>query len=93
MVIIKDNATLSQGALLLAGNHNYKSEAFDLMVGEIRIGEGAWVCAKSIVGPGVTLERNAILSLGSTTSSDLKENGIYQGNPAVFIKERKIEKQ
>lgn len=92
-VTIEDNATLSQGALLLTGNHNYKTQAFDLIIGEIHIGEGAWVCAKSIVGPGVRVGRNAMLSLGSRTTTDLRENGIYQGNPAQFIKDRKIEEE
>lgn len=87
-VLIEDNGTVSQGALLLTGNHNYKSVNFDLIIGEISIGEGAWVCAKSIVGPGVKVGRNAILALGSRTTQDLKENGIYSGNPAEYIKER-----
>lgn len=88
MVTIEDNVTISQGALLLTGNHNYKSEAFDLMVGEIHLKEGSWVGAKAIVGPGVTLEKHAVLSLGSRTAKDLSESGIYEGVPAVFVKKR-----
>ena len=90
-VVLEDNVTVSQGALLLTGNHNYKKASFDLMIGEITVEEGAWVCAKSIVGPGVTIGRNAILSLGSITTSDLKADGIYSGQPATYIKERIIE--
>ncbi|MDZ7624210.1 MAG: hypothetical protein U5J96_07185 [Ignavibacteriaceae bacterium] len=36
-VKIGNNVCLSQGALLLCGNHNYKKETFDLIVGDITL--------------------------------------------------------
>jgi putative colanic acid biosynthesis acetyltransferase WcaF len=89
-VVIENNVCISQGALLICGNHNYKSSSFDLMVAPITLREGSWVGAKSIVGPGVTLESNSILSLGSVASKDLESFAIYRGNPAIKIKERTI---
>ena len=89
-VRIKSHACLSQGAMLLCGNHNYKSTSFDLMVGEIEIGEGAWVGAHSVVCPGVKLASHAVLSVGSVLTHDAKAYTIYQGNPAKPIKEREI---
>jgi len=91
LVKLGNNVTISQGALLLTGNHDYTSRSFDLMFGEIHLEDGSWVGAKATVGPGVTLHKNAILSLGSMASKDLKENGIYVGNPAVLIKQRVFE--
>lgn len=88
MVKLGNNVTISQGALLLTGNHNFKSKSFALMVGEITLCEGSWVGAMAIVGPGVTLNENAILSLGSRATKDLEANGIYDGIPAVRVKER-----
>jgi len=87
-VTIDEGATISQGALLLTGNHNYKSEQFDLMVSEIYIEEGAWVGAKAIVGPGVRIGKNSMLTLGSRTSKSLDAGGIYDGIPAQRVKER-----
>lgn len=55
-----------------------------------KIEDGAWVGAKTTVCPGVTVHRNAILTVGSVATKDLELNGIYQGNPAVKIRERKI---
>lgn len=92
MVDIGANACISQGSMLLCGNHNYKSPTFDLMVGEIHIEEGAWVGAQSVVCPGVTMKSHSVLSVGSVASSDLDAYGIYRGNPAIKIKERVIEK-
>lgn len=89
-VVIDNNACLSQGAMLLCGNHNYKSETFDLMIGEIHIEEGAWVGAKAVVCPGVTMKSHSVLTVGSVASDDLDAYGIYRGNPAIKIKERVI---
>lgn len=89
-VAIEDNACISQGAMLLCGNHNYKKSTFDLIVGEIKIEEGAWVGAQSTVCPGVTLHSHAILAVGSVATKDLEAHTIYQGNPAKKVRERKI---
>ena len=84
-VSIGDHACISQGALLLCGNHNYRKPTFDLMVGNITLEEGAWVGAKAIVGPGVTMKSHAVLSAGSVAGSDLESWSIYRGNPTQLI--------
>ena len=58
-VTLADNVCISQGAFLLCGNHNFKSSSFDLMLGPITIESGAWLGAKSIVCPGVTVASHA----------------------------------
>lgn len=64
-VIIKDNCCISQGVYFCTGNHDFKKETFDLISEEITINKNSWVGAKSIIGPGVILKENSILSLGS----------------------------
>jgi putative colanic acid biosynthesis acetyltransferase WcaF len=89
-VIVDDHVCLSQGAMLLTGNHNYKSAAFDLIVAPICLESGAWIGAKSIVCPGVCCRSHSVLSVGSVATRDLETYGIYQGNPAVKVRERTI---
>lgn len=89
-VYIGDNAVLSQGAMLLCGNHNYKKDTFDLMIGEICIEDGAWVGAKATVCPGVSMKSHSILTVGSVATKDCEPYSIYQGLPAVKIKDRNI---
>lgn len=90
-VTIGANACISQGALLLCGNHNYKREKFDLIVGDIRLEEGVWIGAKAIVTPRIVCYSHAILTAGSVATSNLEAYGIYQGNPAVKIRIREIQ--
>lgn len=90
-VTIGDNVCISQGAMLLTGNHNYKNPGFDLIVRGITLEHGVWIGAQAIVCPGVTCRRNSILTVYSVAVSSLDENKIYQGNPAVFIRQRIFE--
>ena len=90
-VTIGSNVCISQGAMLLCGNHNYKKTTFDLMVGEITVEDGAWIGAKCLVCPGVKVASHCVLTVGSVATKDCVANGIYKGNPAVKIKDRKIE--
>lgn len=90
-VEIGNNSCISQGALLLCGNHNYKKVSFDLMVGDITLEEGCWVGAKSLVTGGVIMHSHSVLSAGSVATSALDAYGIYAGNPATKVRERVIE--
>lgn len=90
-VTIGDNVCISQGAMLLCGNHNYKKTTFDLMIGEIKLEEGVWVGAQSVVCPGVTMKSHSVLAVGSIATKDCEAYAIYQGNPAVKVKDRVIE--
>lgn len=90
-VTIENNVCVSQGVMLLCGNHNYKKQSFDLMVGDIILKDGSWVGAKSIICPGVTVESDSVISVGSVVSSSTEKNFIYRGNPALKVKERSFE--
>jgi len=81
---------LSQGAYLLTGSHDYKKEAFDLILGEIILEDGVWIGAKAIVCPNVVCHSHSVLAVGSVATKDLEEFGVYQGNPAIFKRKRKI---
>jgi putative colanic acid biosynthesis acetyltransferase WcaF len=89
-VSIGKNCCLSQGAMLLCGNHNYKKETFDLITGAITIEDGAWVGALSIVCPGITLKTHSILSVSSVATETLEAYTMYKGNPAQKVRERVI---
>ncbi len=89
-VSIGNHVCLSQGAMLLTGNHNYKKATFDLIIGKIVLEEGAWIGAKAVVCPGVTCRSHSVLAVGSVAVKDLDPYTIYQGNPAQWVRERTI---
>lgn len=87
---IASNVCISQGAMLLGGNHDYSSGTFDLMIGPIILEEGAWIGAKAVICPGVTCHSHAILGVGGVATKNLEPYGIYMGNPAVKVRERQV---
>jgi putative colanic acid biosynthesis acetyltransferase WcaF len=89
-VTLEANVCISQGALLLCGNHNYKSKNFDLMIAPIYLEEGSWVGAKASVGPGVRFASHAVLTMGSVATKKLEAYCIHSGIPAVKVKSRQI---
>ena len=89
-VKIGSNACLSQGAMLLCGNHNYKKPTFDLMVKPITIEEGVWIGAHSVVTPGCICETHSMLAVKSVGIGKLDAYSIYQGNPAKFLRKREF---
>ncbi|ADY52884.1 putative colanic acid biosynthesis acetyltransferase WcaF [Pseudopedobacter saltans DSM 12145] len=89
-VRIGENCCISQGAMLLTGNHNYKSTKFDLAISPITLEGGVWIGAKATVCPGVICHSHAVLSVGSVATKNMDAYSIYQGNPAVKVRERVI---
>ncbi len=89
-VNIGDNVCISQGAMLLTGNHNYTKQTFDLILGEIILQDGVWIGAQSVVCPGITCHSHAVLAVNSTATKNLDAYSIYQGNPATKVRDRKF---
>jgi putative colanic acid biosynthesis acetyltransferase WcaF len=89
-VKIGDNVCISQGAMLLTGNHDYTHLHFPYRLGKIVIEDGVWIGAKSVVCPGVTCGYHSILTVNSVASKDLEEMKIYSGNPAEYKRTRKL---
>lgn len=90
-VTIENHVCLSQGVYLCTGNHNWNQPDFKLITASIHIQESSWIAAKSVVGPGVTVGKGAVLTLGSVTTRSLDPMIIYAGNPAQPIKKRQIQ--
>ena len=89
-VEIGNNVCLSQNAILSTGNHDYSKSNFSPRYGKINIQDGVWICANAIVCPGVVCKSHSVLTVSSVATRDLEEMQIYSGNPAVFIRERRI---
>lgn len=83
-----ENAIVSQYAHLIAGTHDVDAPDFALVARPINIGPEAWVAARAIVGPGVTLGTGAVLGAGGGAFSDIPDWAIHIGNPARYLRMR-----
>mgnify|MGYP000145869002 CR=1 FL=1 len=87
-VTIGDHVSVSQGAHLCAGTHDYHRPDMPLLRPPITINDYAWIAADAFVGPNVTVGEGAILGARACTMKDLDPWSIYSGNPAVKVKAR-----
>ncbi len=87
-VTIGPRVSISQGAHLCAGTHDYTCASLPLLRLPITIEEDAWIAADAFVGPGITIGKGAILGARGVAMKDLDAMTIYAGNPAKSIKAR-----
>ncbi len=87
-VRLEHHAIISQNAYLCGATHDYNSPDFTYVKKQIVLGPYAWVCARSIVLPGVHCGEGSVLGAGSVTSRDLEPWMVYGGNPAKAVKPR-----
>lgn len=86
---IGSNVCISQGAYLCTGNHDWSDIHMGLAVRPITVESGAWIAAFARVGPGVTIAKGAVITLGAVQVTDARSDGIYQGNPAKLVATRR----
>ncbi|MEM7040372.1 MAG: WcaF family extracellular polysaccharide biosynthesis acetyltransferase [Bacteroidota bacterium] len=89
-VKIGKHCCLSQGAVLMTGNHNYKKPTFDLIVKPITLEDGVWIGAGAMVTQGVTCGSHAVLGVNSVASKDLAPYTIYAGHPCEEVRKREM---
>ncbi|MGH7203162.1 MAG: acyltransferase [Candidatus Levyibacteriota bacterium] len=103
--IIGEGAVLDGRAYLRIGNHvdmasevmiyncqhDINSEDFHAVCGEVVIDDYVFIGPRSIVLPGVTLGRGAVVAAGAVVTKSVEPFAIVGGIPAKVIGERKKE--
>jgi putative colanic acid biosynthesis acetyltransferase WcaF len=89
-VTLGSDVCVSQGAYLCTGNHDWSDPAFGLRVEPISIGDGAWVGARALLTPGAQLGEGAVAAAGSVVIHGIPAWEVHSGNPAVFVRTRRI---
>ena len=79
-VIINDNVCISQGVYFCTGSHDWASITFDLVVKQINVESHVWVCARSSIGPGVTIREGAVVAMGCVISKDISSWTVHYFN-------------
>ena len=89
-VTIEDRAALGHEVMILTDSHALGPagrRAGDLYARPVRIGAGAWLGARAIILPGVTVGPGAVVAAGAVVSRDVPANNMVGGVPARLIKE------
>lgn len=84
-ITIDDGVMMGPEVALLTVNHEPKNIRV-VKAAEIHIKKNAWLGARVIVLPGVTIGENAIIGSGAVVTKDIPDNAVAVGNPARVIK-------
>lgn len=89
-LVIGAAATVSHGAHLCGGTHDFRRADLPLVKSAIAIGAGAWICADAYVGPGVTVGELAVIGARAVAVKDVVAREIVVGNPARRVGIREL---
>lgn len=91
---IGNNCAISQHITLICSNHGIKKgtliqkQEWSKGNNYITIEDDVWIGANSVVLPGVTIHKGAVIGAGSIVTKDVPENAIVVGNPAKVVRYR-----
>jgi putative colanic acid biosynthesis acetyltransferase WcaF len=80
-------AVVSQDAYLCAASHDHRQADFPMTCAPITLGDRAWVAARAIVLPGITIGAGAVAGAGSVVTRDIPEGCTAAGNPARIVRQ------
>lgn len=89
-ITIGENVTVSQGAHLCAGTHDFSRYDLPLLRPPIVIEDHCWIAADAFVGPEVTVREGAILGARACAFRDLEAWTVYGGSPAKAMRPREV---
>ena len=79
-------AVVSQKAFLCSASHDHRREDFPLTSAPITVGDRAWVAARAIVLPGITIGAGAVVAAGSVVTRNVVPGCTVAGNPARVVR-------
>lgn len=90
-LFIGNNVNLSGRVSIHTEQHDVNDPWFRSLSsgGSVTIGDRAWISSNTIILPGISVGKGAVLAAGAVATKDLEEYGVYAGIPAKKIAERK----
>lgn len=85
---IGSNVNLSSEAMIWTAQHDPQSEHFETRYASVVIEDYAWVSCRTVVLPGVTIGRGAVVAAGAVVTTSVDPFTIVGGVPAKSIGKR-----
>lgn len=85
---IGNNVNISHQTLIQTLTHDPQSPDFVCLVKPVAIMDNAWIGARAIIMPGVTVGEGAVVAAGAVVTKSVAPYTIVGGNPARFIRTR-----
>lgn len=83
-----NNVVINDGCVLLTASHDVNSRDWRQVKAPIVIEDYAWIATNSVILPGVTVGRAAVVGAGAVVTKDVPAHQVVAGNPARPVKAR-----
>lgn len=85
-ITIGDNSLIGPNVTLTTASHSCDpvQRNSGVISAPITIGENVWLGAGVVVLPGVTIGKNSVIAANSVVKSNVQENALFAGTPAIF---------
>ena len=90
-IIIGNYVAIAPEVSFFATGHDYSQIYLPVQPGTITIDDYVWIGGKSIILQNVHIGEGAVIAAGSVVTKDIPSYVIVAGNPAIVIKQRKIQ--
>jgi acetyltransferase-like isoleucine patch superfamily enzyme len=87
-ITVGNNVSISANVTILSADHDVKAPAFTYRERSVKIDDYAFIGTGSIILPGVSIGRGAVVAAGSVVPRSLPPLAIVAGNPAKVVGER-----
>lgn len=88
-ITIGNNVSIGPDAMILTMTHDFgpaEHRCGEFRLEPVSIGNGAWIGARSVILPGVTIGDGAVVAAGALVNRDVPAHGVVAGVPARMIK-------
>jgi acetyltransferase-like isoleucine patch superfamily enzyme len=82
---VECDANISSGVMIWTAKHRHGNDSFDTVLAPVRIGGHCWVGPRSIIMPGVSVGRGAVICGGAVVTKSVPPFAIVAGIPAKVI--------
>jgi acetyltransferase-like isoleucine patch superfamily enzyme len=86
---IGDRVALGQEVMIITGTHDTSDPACRsgaIVAAPVRVGPGAWLGARCVILPGVTIGEGAVVAAGAVVTQDVPPHTIAGGVPAKVLR-------
>lgn len=87
-VHIGDNVNVSFQACLLSLHHDHNDPGFSAIGAPVIVQDHAWIGARAIILPGVTIGEGAVVAAGAVVTRSVPDYAVVGGVPARVIGQR-----
>lgn len=85
---IGDDVSISPEVYIVSASHDVDSPSFEPVMAAVRIEDRAWIGARAIILPGVTVGLASVVGAGAVVTKSVEPYLVVAGNPAHPIRTR-----